>query len=87
MSNISEEELIELGMYCERMLADPGFNKLVEVCTKNFAISIMEAPSLGEREQIVNIYQGLKAFLGMANQYVIHKDQIVSVSEQKQEDE
>ena len=87
MSNRSEDELVELGMYCEQLLNDAKFNELVEVCEDEIAKNVLVAPKLEDREQLVFIYQGLKGFLGMASQFVMIKDQIAAKQNQKQDDE
>lgn len=87
MSNRNEDELVELGMYCEQLLADQGFNKLVEACSDEFGRNILEAENADKREEIVAIYQGLKAFLSLATQFVMVKDQIAAKQNQKQDDE
>ena len=84
MNNLSEQELVEHGFYCEELLSDPRFNELVKVCSDQFAINILEHDKLEDRELVYNSYQGLKAFLALATQFVAIKDQIREKAEAEQ---
>lgn len=86
MNKLTEQELIDLGCYCEQVLNDPRFNNLVEVCVQQFSNNILETEKTEERESLYFTYQGLKAFLALIMQFVTIKDQIAEKQNQEQED-
>jgi hypothetical protein len=80
---MTEEDAIDLGMYCQSLMEDARFTNLVKVCEANFSLQMLEESSSEEREKTFYTYQGLKTLLELMQQFVIVKDQIVARMEQE----
>jgi hypothetical protein len=83
---MTEEEQIMIGSYCQTLMEDSNFSELITVCEKNFALEMLTTPEMADREKVYYTYQGLKSFLEVMQQFVINKDQIVSLREAEEED-
>jgi hypothetical protein len=81
---ITESEAIELGLSCQKLMDDPDFVKVVDLCEKNLSLEVLAGANTSEREATYYTYQGLKRFIEMMQQFVIVKDQVVAQKEQEE---
>jgi hypothetical protein len=84
---MTEQETIEMGCYCQELMVDPRFSKLVSVCENQLALESLQGTTPEEREKTYYTYQGLKSLLELMQQFVIAKDQIVALREQEENKE
>jgi hypothetical protein len=78
---ITEQDAVELGLACQKLMDDPDFTKVVDLCEKNLSLEVLSGATPSEREATYYTYQGLKRLIEMMQQFVIVKDQIVAQKE------
>lgn len=82
---MDEEQQYAMGCRAEDLLADDGFNEIISLCETQLSLQMLDSDTSDKREEIHRTYLGLKAFLGMMQQFVIMKDQIAAHRELEQQ--
>lgn len=86
---MNKEQIIERGLAASSLLIDPTFqNVLQSLAVEGFSTFTETKPhETGRREDIYNIYQGLKAIEEELNARVLAKDEAVASIDALNEDQ
>jgi hypothetical protein len=87
--NLTEDELVTLGIFCEALLQHEHWQRLVSVFEHQQFASFMgtDAKSVKEREHIYAQFSGVQAFLGTLADLVKLKAQIEQRNAPSSEDD
>ena len=85
----NEEMIVERGVRAQEVLTNPTMqlvvDDLVRIITDTFLASKPEDHE--ERKRAYYAYQGVKDMIGLLNQMVAAKDQVIAANKAKEEDE
>lgn len=75
---MTDQEIIELGEFCETLLVHPKFNEAVSL----FEISTVQAilstkpPDADERQRLYLQHNGTKEFIGFLQEFVVQRHKL-----------
>ena len=80
---MDEQEIADVGGYCEILLGDEQFKKLIALCESNLSLQMLESGTAEEREKTHRTYLGFKELVEMMRGFVCVKDEILAKNEDK----